>query len=704
MNARIERADAALKDARTRLDKIAGGGLKKQNKSSINRILTDFQSILGILTGITDENEERAKTVAFSFMGVIQLEVDRRDNDEEIVAVCYSMTSMVSVLRGLSGTHLSNEELDDCVEEMNSAMKEFGEFVDVYYSKCGSWIVRHQRATEFQDKLHYFAENFLTIEFKHSPSLVGEEFQTAQTPDVQKSIRDLINRVGDANSEEKRQARIQIEHGSLNSQGGIAKITKILKEPVTSSLQEALTNDFETLQEQNKARYDLKLRGTKMILQEKIASEKILDRMTGGPHDLLEDPDMKKIWQDNPWGMAVKCRVFADAVSNYYTEEFRRSPREDQWTLNVLREVLYYPGIGEAIDDDASGFISVHELDQFVRKKDSTVSTPVWFAFWAAGLPIINVLYTDGIQDILYDIENRLNNLVHDDPNSELSVKGYQDTLNLIHCILNWNAWGGYGPEELEKNPPLTDFARQVANGQAELFGQILQSVDYFLEDGTLRGLTADAGDRIEQTILILLYVILAKHRDSISAEDSSGADTASMYREMDCTLTVAVVEFHWRYKALERSWRSQRLDIQLQVQSYAGGLFSGWYAEYMKTPSLVVKFLENGGEDETDEDTDTTETKIDQLSEQMKALDGRLQAVDGRLEGIESLLKQMMARGVGAPEMSQQDPGQTNDGFEIDQSGQADDPEPGYTGDQTGEGGDWGSDQMGGQGDPDEY
>ena len=38
---------------------------------------------------------------------------------------------MVSVLRGLSGAHLSNEELDDCVEEMSSAMKEFGASVQV---------------------------------------------------------------------------------------------------------------------------------------------------------------------------------------------------------------------------------------------------------------------------------------------------------------------------------------------------------------------------------------------------------------------------------------------------------------------------------------------------------------------------------------------------------------------------------------------
>jgi Zn-dependent M28 family amino/carboxypeptidase len=45
----------------------------------------------------------------------------------------------------------------------------------------------------------------------------------------------------------------------------------------------------------------------------------------------------------------------------------------------VLHYHLDYPAVGEAIDEDASGFISVHEINHFL-KKNQGLSTPVWFA------------------------------------------------------------------------------------------------------------------------------------------------------------------------------------------------------------------------------------------------------------------------------------------------------------------------------------
>jgi hypothetical protein len=76
---------------------------------------------------------------------VLQLEVDRRDNDEEIVAVCYTMvcvwtlisstkyrfqTSMIYVLRHLNSHQDRAAELIDQLEEqmanISNTIKEFG--------------------------------------------------------------------------------------------------------------------------------------------------------------------------------------------------------------------------------------------------------------------------------------------------------------------------------------------------------------------------------------------------------------------------------------------------------------------------------------------------------------------------------------------------------------------------------------------------
>ncbi|KAJ7512822.1 hypothetical protein B0H11DRAFT_1947559 [Mycena galericulata] len=662
MDARIERGAKALRDAGARLSKFTGSGPGKgQNKAIMSKLLSVFQSILGILNFEDDETGQRAKSVANNFMGVIQLEIDRRSNDEEIVAVCYSMTAMVFVLRGLHQWQKDNpseEELDDHLSKMSSTIREFGEFADIYYSRCGSWIVRYKRSTELREMLHEYCENFWNIEDELGRNLV-EQFETAQTPAIRTSISTLIDRIGRPSSEAQKQAAAKIvdSRNYLENQEEILKIAEVLHESVTSSIVEAVNADFDTLREESRNRYDMKLRGTTMMLDERMLNEKLLQRMTAGPHDLIEDADIKKIWQDNKWGGAVKCRVFADALSNYYTEEFRKSesPGEDAWTMDVLKKVLYYPAIGEAIDEDASGFISVHELDRFLRKKDSAVTTPVWFAFWAGGPPIINTEYTYLIKEIVSSIEQTLGSIEHPDRELEIRIKGYRDTLDLVRCIVDWNAWDVDGGDD-DNNEALVHFAMQVSGSKEELFRKNLEELEYRVDDGDIRFITGEADVRIEQNILILLYVILSKHEDVISAGIGAltGLEFASKYEEMDRTLSTPVWEFYWRYKSLERSWRSQRLDIELQVQSYAGGLFNGWYQEYTKSPSIIVKLLEDPDEDETDENADSIEDKVDKLAE-------RITALDGRLDGIESLLKQIVGRGIAEPAENQQKPAQGN-------------------------------------------
>lgn len=46
----------------------------------------------------------------------------------------------------------------------------------------------------------------------------------------------------------------------------------------------------------------------------------------------------------------------------------------------------------------------------------------------------------------------------------------------------------------------------------------------------------------------------------------------------METTLYHLLVLFHERMRSLIRSWRSQKLDAELQIQCYAGGLMYAWY------------------------------------------------------------------------------------------------------------------------------
>ncbi|KAJ7091770.1 hypothetical protein C8R44DRAFT_990350 [Mycena epipterygia] len=642
--------------------------------------------MLSVLSGAVNEDHERAKTAVTNFLSVIQLEVDRRDNDEAILAVCYSMTSMISVLRYSNREDQSMDALDTHMVEMSCTIKDFGAFVDVYYSRCASWIVRYQRSAELQQTLKNFDDRFRNLEsdLGEQMQIPDDQSQTAQTSGMERQIKILIGRIGTARTDKQKQAleKIHLSYNILDTDHGIAQIAAILKESVTSSMVDALHDDFARLLDQKSVRYELKLRGTRMMLEETMerSTEKILNRMDAGPHDLLGEPDIKKIWQDNKWGVSVKCRVFADALSNYYTEKFRKSPADDMWTLKILSKVLYYPAIGEAIDEDASGFVSVHELDHFLKKNKDGLSTPVWFALWAVGPPVSNTWYTERIEDLAKAIEEMSQNIKDTDRNLSDQIDEYLETLRVVAGITGWNTWGvsADGLEELDTDTrnAVESLALGVAAENEELFRCNLERLRYAIDEGTLRGLTEGAGARMEQNIMILLYLLLSKHAEIISAGmgDMTGFQFASEFADMDLALWTLAWEFQRRYTSIERSWRSQRLDIELQVRSYAGGLFNGWFKYYNAKPDVIDKVFyeldEEEPDDENSENTPTIDAKVDQLSKRVAALDARL---DTRLDAIESMLKKLMGMGVVAAQSIQSTRG--NLASSEDGRGNDDDP-----------------------------
>lgn len=79
-----------------------------------------------------------------------------------------------------------------------------------------------------------------------------------------------------------------------------------------------------------------------------------------------------------------------------------------------------------------------------------------------------------------------------------------------------------------------------------------------------------------------MLYTTVVHHRDIIKkAPESIVAnvdDFTAALVQMDDTLFDLLFAFHERMQSLLRSWRSQKLDNELQVQCYAGGLMYSWY------------------------------------------------------------------------------------------------------------------------------
>nr|GAT44760.1 predicted protein [Mycena chlorophos] len=100
--------------------------------------------------------------------------------------------------------------------------------------------------------------------------------------------------------------------------------------------------------------------------------------------DLLKqitDPDIRAIWEQMGWRSSVKARHFVMAIRDYFQQQSKRAKQEmaqvdaaiksdssliieDEWALEFI-DISHLQAISEAFDDDASGFVTLTEVNTF---------------------------------------------------------------------------------------------------------------------------------------------------------------------------------------------------------------------------------------------------------------------------------------------------------------------------------------------------
>ncbi|KAK0188332.1 hypothetical protein F5146DRAFT_1002424 [Armillaria mellea] len=140
----------------------------------------------------------------------------------------------------------------------------------------------------------------------------------------------------------------------------------------------------------------------KLNIQMQKNTESILTALSASAYDRISDDDLRDLWKDMGWkGSSVKARHLILALHDYFTDRLKtptrsssptsmlsppgfetgspvRSPispgyfslREntDQWTLAYLN-ISHLQPILEAVDDDATGFITIKEINTFTNVK-----------------------------------------------------------------------------------------------------------------------------------------------------------------------------------------------------------------------------------------------------------------------------------------------------------------------------------------------
>ncbi|KAJ7921710.1 hypothetical protein B0H13DRAFT_1984465, partial [Mycena leptocephala] len=653
-------ADLGLDNAKNLILQVASTRSKKQISAHVGKFC---------VLGGAAEYDPRAKAV-------LQLEIDRRNNDEAIVSVCYYMASMMNAIRPLNSTLESvllgweaedlRNRLSPFWEGITCTVNEFSSFAELYYTKCKPWLVRFCRGTEFKNRIQNFVDTFVKYRQDIEAVLtlhvaITQGRMSADIFEMKRSLSVIIDRLDVPSSDAERNALKLFEARDSGAESPLSSIdvevlAKALNDSITSNVIDATTKPLKDLLVEQDTRFQFILRGAEERTTDHInrSTQKILTEINEGPHDLIDELDVKAIWKGSGWNFSINYRTFIDGLCTHYTVKFSQVRHDDDWTIKILQKAAYYQAIAEAIDDDANDLISVYEINNFL-KMNRWLTTPAWFAFWAAGPRYLDYTYAVGISDTISELKHTCRVL-------RVSTRNF----SLAKCIHDYlETFDGLDDLDPRTAGFLREAAEKMSGHKKDLIEENLNQLGYQVEASSLSILTGQVSFRIEQNITVLLFLILQKQHEILvkgNLVDSEAGLCASRIQAMQITLIALIRGFHQRFKALQRSWRAQKLDISIQVQAYSGGLFSRWYDWYRQPNNKNFHLLEDSGteqyigaefEDIPNESSEpdtplTANQKIERVYARLETMESRLEAMesrlDSRLETIESVLNRLLS------------------------------------------------------------
>ncbi|CAE6381766.1 unnamed protein product [Rhizoctonia solani] len=589
----------------------------KVTKQVINTLLAPAKSLAELL-GIVSEAIPPTEPVAEIFRGLLKLELDRQDNDKRIAALYLSMSSMLVVLAKLDDVFDEKGDLGDVLnrklDDIVSLLNDFGNFCDVYYKH--RTVVRFLRLSRYNDLLNDFAESFANTRQELEALILNHTtlvvMQTSNT--VNSIARELSELTKFMNTQTAREREAQ---DFVKAKGGAEKILKDndlicevstkLGDPIRSSaqtkrsIQYSLNEDLARQMQDNQALFVMKLTSVKEELAEAInkSTVTILTRLDAGPHEVINDPDIKAIWKD----MFVAVQYHFEQKFAHHMAEHEGSQHPDCWTLNYLSRVIFYPAIADAIDEDSSGYISLHELNNFFDSRPKDWSVPQWLAYWAAGWYQDSLQYRDKIMARMSVFDNSIEGLR---PENKGPLQDYlnevAENVRLITDSLYNNILEYFEADSAEA-VNLVSLREKYAEHVNKEVEERLDQASYKIDDPHTLNL-------IVGRLLCIIHRLLKRHHKIFDvAKDKPLQEGITV--SMTASLQVIFEAFTKRTRSLMESWRQQRLDADLQAKWYAYGLFEDWY----KKEEGIESDEEYDEEDLSEEDA--TDEEQEELEEQ---------------------------------------------------------------------------------------
>ncbi|KAI5899169.1 uncharacterized protein SCHCODRAFT_02660832 [Schizophyllum commune H4-8] len=606
-----------------------------------------------------------------AFKGVIELELKRQENNQKVLTLCISMMDMLAVLDHLNGVSPSQElqdaeesgirgKLASLLQDISRDITECGNACDAYVKK--RMIVRILKSYFYEQTLAEFAERFemrrrqlsLLLDVKNSEDLDrtrGAIYESTQM------MRELLVRL-DTTRELEARAFIKHHGGAghcekdedaleslLHMEGDMIIMvgSKTERRMTLSSLKMELCGDLEKGLKENMEQYEWKLTKAKdeivkalqniedSIIQE---SANVVAKLREGPHERIDDMEIKTLWQEMHWRNSVKSQYFTLALRDHLIERLhgvyggrrihpvrgntvipdpydegssslhtwgqahatdgaafaasesaknKNTIRSDeQWAIDALTMLTVQP-ITEALDDDGTGYVSTWEVNAFTSSRPDDWSLMRWLIYWGEGHRLAILLSSPPVDIVI----GWYSSLLHYRTKILRTMQKMHELLDDLHPVnretvdfyLNRAAF-----RRIELLMRGLDVSRPCARSrvlaQVQEFTAMeerrleerLEEVHFEIDDHITLDMVKGDG-RIERYIYPLLYLILRRHLRFIKLGGKYELSAQELVPAME-SLRQVMKAAEERALTLSAVFRHSREQGQARLNTYAFGMF----------------------------------------------------------------------------------------------------------------------------------
>ncbi|KAI1785573.1 hypothetical protein LXA43DRAFT_899499 [Ganoderma leucocontextum] len=570
-----------------------------------------------------------AVTVAvLAFKAVYALESTRQENDRRVVALYVEMKDMMMVMVqlkavesrvhiGLDGRVLK-DRLEELAEKTASDIKECANVCDTFLKK--RLLVKVFKGPVWAERLAVFVQVFegrkadfqFTLTMHTANSLTDVKRQNYEIQAKLDAVLALFQRLA---SPEERKIASEVE-----SNGGATKVRKdddVLrslmamdasmhrdapeadqKEPkaakhpyamsgkqkplmldqfkmeLREDVDDSLERNFETFI----GKFDLQVSLLQVALERYIHAENdrvigaVTDVVTQGPHMKIKDPELRKIWQEMNWRGNVKARLFAMTLQDHYRDEFELATHApdaistDNWALKYL-STDWLPSIMEAFDDDASGYVTITEVNKLMDLRPPSLSWSVlhWLAYLAIGWRMAANTYIRRIQTILTRMQETIPTVL---PVNRNAVDSYLEVWSWIFMLLHGVSMNLDDDDAINR-----DRFQEYIDMEEQRIRENLRKVKYAIDASDTLFLVIGAGN-LDKAVWPLLFLLLENDWIKFSAARTHSL-TRAVFTQAHDTILQVFNALNDRGADLERRFVHQKLDLKTEFKSFACGLYS---------------------------------------------------------------------------------------------------------------------------------